>query len=641
MRLDAGAIDRSPIDRSGQGLGYGEFIVRLPVAINISASLSNESLVVNVPMTVPISVTITAPSAAFTVAITENITLSVKLTPVINIDKLLTSCTIRRSLADKMATATLTFDKTTVANLSSTLFWTKLIMRIPDYAGNWNVVFSGIAPSSQTNFTYMKTLATPLGNQTMTAFDYQWYLTAQTLEPEDQVLLKWADQQLDLIYKLEYDNVVAGKSFTVGDRVYGPGGSYDQGTCILNNTTASPNYLLLKAMTGSAPYFQDDEQLWVDVMIALANNAAVDVTGTLYQRYPSNYIWKLLGGWQGGNDYGAKWAEMTGICPKSAGNDSTWTEKEFVFSPTTTKAQAIEEICQYMKWIFYVRYETVSGTPAVPCAYFFDEANLDTVGCLPSPVYVTSGSGRAAPTYPNDAGGYLIVPFRLEQNGENQYNWIEVRCMGLTGYGKWYQAIEYDSDVYDSVYNSTGTVIKRPYYEVNSNIATQTDCTARASDLWTYYQKQVCTWTATFELRSDLALLQKLIVDGYGAANFPDGDYRIIDIEYDYSASGTRNYQKVTLVADGDFRAYLNLKRVYMNSVYEVQNIAKDLIDKIYINQIGKVIVGGAGTVTVAVDGQYGAVKRSAWVEGATLAVNDKVTLTRDNSGRLIATKMN
>jgi hypothetical protein len=587
------------------------------------------------------SVAITAFSPVIAANFTAVTAMTIRLIPTINIDTLLTSATVKRAMSDKMATATFEFDKVTVANITSTLFWTKLVMRIPDYTGTWNTVFSGIAPSGQTNITWDKTLYTPIGNQSVTAYDYSWYLTAQKIESDDRVLLKWADQQTDLIYRLDYKDRSANP-ITTGDRLYGAT-SGDSGTIVEDYSGST--YVRLKAMIGSAPYFQDSESLFVGCSfsgggptIGKADGAAVDDTGTVYQRYPTNYVAKLLGGWQGGNNYGAKWAEMTGIYPKYFGSDASWVEKEFSFEVTTTKAEAIEEICQYMKWIFYIRYETVSGTPAVPCAYFFPETDLDTVGCLPDPVYVTNGSSRAAPPYANDAGGYMITPFKLDANGETQYNWIEVRCQAIYN-GNWYDSKVYDSDVYDPVLNSTGTIPKVPYYEVNPTIATQSDCTARAANLALYYTKQILTWTATFELRSDFVLLQKLIVSGFGDSYLPDDDYRIIDISYDYNNAGTYNFVTVKIIKDDDFRAYLNLKRVYLNSIYEIQNIAKNLIDKSIVNATGVVISRVERTCLIAVNGSYGSVKRTAYDDSRSLAAGNKVLLTLGTDGQLLVVK--
>jgi len=667
LRLDRDGIDRSPLDRSGESLQPGEFIVRSYQKTGGSVALSNESIVVLsvlktggsvalsnesiVVLSVLKTGALVTPSILFSIEVSSeiktgaqvtftaptSITISseiktgalVTITPLINLDKLFVSGSVRRSLIDKMASGTFDFDKTTVAGLLSTLFWTKLTLSIPDYSGRWNTVFVGIAPSSQTNFTYIEYPGIALGNQTLKVYDYSWYLTNQTLEPDDLVLLTWADQQADLIYTLDYRSGSAIGLATPGNRVKGDT-SGDGGTIIALNTSAQT--LTLKALTGSSPYFSVDEQIRVNgYLVAIADSAAYDAH--YYPNahvYPTNFIWKLLGGYDAPT-WGGKWAEMTGIKPTYAGSDASWVEREFIFTEKTTKAQAIEQICQYMKWIFYIRYYN-----NIPEAWFFDEANLDTVGCLPDPVYVTSTTDHDAA----DARKHLISPFTLVQAGENQYNWFHVRCQGLLD-GEWYDKIDYVGDVYDPVLNSTGSVIKRPYYEPNNtSLAVQADCDARVTDLKTYYQKQVCTWTATFTMRSDFVLLQKLIISGYGAAALPDGDYRIIDIQYDYRKSGTENTVTVKIINDDDFRAYLNLKRVYMNSVLEIQNIAKDIIDKNVVNQTGTVIITSGNSVIVALDGNYGAVKRTAYGAGGTFTAGDKVTMTLNDAGRLIATKI-
>jgi hypothetical protein len=78
-----------------------------------------------------------------------------------------------------------------------------------------------------------------------------------------------------------------------------------------------------------------------------------------------------------------------------------------------------------------------------------------------------------------------------------------------------------------------------------------------------------------FKLRSDLVLLQKVSITGY-VLEIPDGDYRIIDIQYDYADGGTTNEVTISVIQDSQFRAYLNLKRVYLNTVSEIQNIVAD-----------------------------------------------------------------
>lgn len=663
MLLDRDALDRSPLDRSGAE-ATGEFRALISVAVAVSATISNQSA--NVPITVSFSVSATptaneasfsapitvnfavsviptAPAVSFVAAITATIgSLHVIPTGTLNLSELLTGCTIHRSMTDKMTVANFTFDKTSYAGPLSTIYWTKLVMKIPDYAGNWNTVFVGIAPNSVTNVNgYYYGISSPVGNQTVTAYDYSWYLTAQTLEPDDQVLMKWADQQTDYIYRLEYDGVV-GTEPTKGDRVWGDLSS-DSGTVIENNQASSTDgYMRIKAYLGSTSYFTDDEFIVIGYpgvgtqAYAVADGHAVDDSGTwiTQQRYPHAYVERLLGGGNTSTNWGDNWAEMTGIYPYYYDTTSGWTEKEFVFSPQTTKAQAIEELCQYLGYIFYIKFGSVDGYTDIPIAYFIDEDNLDTCGCLPAAVYVTAtGDYNAA-----DAGKHMITPFKIEQVGENQYNWVEVRCQSPVT-GRWYDHANYNSNVYDENLNSTGTEPKRPYYEVNTNIITQAACTARADDLYTYYTEQVETWTATFTMRSDFVLLQKLIISEFTTL-IPDGDYRIIDIQYNYSDSGTKNEVTVKIILDSKFKAYLNLKRVFINSVNEIKNVVKDTLDKLIVSQTGLVLSISANTAVVAIDGTYGTVKRTVSRSGAGgIVPGDRVNITLDSNGNLIATK--
>ena len=544
---------------------------------------------------------------------------------------------ISRSLADKMYSAVFNFDKTDVGGILSSIFLTKLVVKLPDYTGSkFNTVFVGIAPSGDTNYTYAGNLVTPTGDQQIKAFDYSYYLTAQYVEPENLVLLKWADQQTDLTYRLQLKSIYG--FFVPGDRVLGAT-SGDSGTVVAIGY-AGVYYADMKAMVGSVPYFQDSEQLWVGgIVYSLADGAAYNVSGTITRKYPEDYITALLGG-----AGGTKWAELTGIYPyyfKSSGSiwGVTIPEIEFAFTTATTKADAIEKICKYMKWIFYVRWRDIVGTGNdIPCAYFLPESELDNVEGqpLPAPVYVTATVDYNAA----DARKHLVSPFVLVQDGANQYNWVIVRCQGLSG--AWYQSINgsygYGS-VYDPTYNPTGTEPKRVYYEENKDISTQADCTARATDLYLYYSKQVCTWKATFLLRSDFVLLQKLLISGY-SSSIPDGTYRIIGIEYNYAEGGTRNEVQVSIILDSDFKAYLNLKRVYLNSVFEVQNIVQDALNNSLVNLTGTVISRSGNIVLVAIDGQYGAVKRSAFDPTGALAAGNKVVVTIDSvSGKVIATK--
>jgi hypothetical protein len=429
---------------------------------------------------------------------------------------------------------------------------------------------------------------------------------------------------------------------TPGDRIVGAT-SRNSATIISVHGTYSSGYLLVSAMGGSANYFQDGEQLKiVGVFRAYANGHATQEYPTPSRMYPGDYIYKLLGG----DTSATNWEVVSGIYPKYfKSSASVWgkplpdgiPEIEFAFTPTTTKIEAIEKICNYMKWIFYVKWDAVGRDSDVPCAYFLPQADLDlSVGePLPAPVNVTVTGGTGT-----DAGKYLKSPFRLVNSGENQYNWYTVRCQGLAG--EWHEDWGKDGDPYDPTFNPTGTEIKRPYVENNPNITTYDECKARVKDLMDYYKYRVQTWTATFRQRSDFALLQKLTVSGYGTA-IPNGDYRIISIEYNYDKAGTINEVTVQIIPDARFTAYLNLKRVFYDPIFEIQNIAQKVYNDNTVSLKGTVLTGNSlpssQSVTVTVSGVYGQVTRTAYSTTALVA-GDSVTLTLDQtSGRLMAVK--
>jgi len=570
---------------------------------------------------------------------------------IVNINNLLISGKISRSLADKMYSAVFQFDKTTTPE---SLYWSKVVFKIPDYTGTtFNTVFVGIIPSGDVDYTNVRQYATPLGKQTFKGYDYAWYLSNQTVEPQYQVLLKSDDQNVAFSrrYKLQYTN--SAHPFIPGDRVVGASSGHSA-TVIEYKSPATGGYIIVSSPIGTPPYFQDLENLTVcGTVYAKANGAAANYDNPDYyfRCYPSHYIKELLGGgstWSTAGDLpGYNWDKVTGIYPKYFKDDSSvWgvvgeiPEIEFAFTPTTTKIQAIEQICNYMKWIFYVRWDTVDSVPDVPCAYFLPQADLDLeVGQpLPAPVTVTCNGGTGT-----DAGKYLKSPFKVVKSGENHYNWIEVRCQGLAG--EWHLAYDYQGDPYDPTYNPTGVNLKRPYTENNPNITTYAECTARVNDLKAYYFQRVQTWTATFRQRSDFALLQKLTVRGYGTA-IPDGDYRIIAIEYDYDKAGTVNEVTVNIISDDSFSAYLNLKRVFYDPIFEIQNIAQKIYDDSTVNLKGIVIVANdlsgsppSQALKVALTGVYGTVTRTAYSTTA-LSAGDSVTLTQDQtSGRLMAVK--
>ena len=94
-----------------------------------------------------------------------------------NYTRFLTSIQVKRSLTDKMYSATLGFDQNTVAGQISNIYWNQIMAWIPDYTGTYNLVFLGIAPSSTSDYKAAG------GDETLTAYSYGWYLSKQFLDP--------------------------------------------------------------------------------------------------------------------------------------------------------------------------------------------------------------------------------------------------------------------------------------------------------------------------------------------------------------------------------------------------------------------------------------------------------------------------
>ena len=438
-----------------------------------------------------------------------------------DINNLLSSAKVSRSISGKMYTATFTFSKTMTGGPLSSMYWNPVYFWMPDYSGTWNLIFLGIIPSGSSKYVAHDG-TNQIGDDTLTAYGYEYYLTHQYL-PDNLLTLP--------------NRPVIGTN----------PGEY-----------MTPRIYILGALG--------------DVIYPSSDGLS-----------PPTYTWTV--------GTGGKWIYGSGINPwkiNAPVNPYAWGSSglpttEFTFNTTMTKAQAIEKICQYTRQIFYVRWANNLGV-WTPAAWVVDEALIDDVlnGLdLPALVQVTNNIGPVASS-PADGGHYLASPVEYTGVGEDQYNFYTVRCQSLAG--GWIQNSvstmwPAGTNPYDPIWNPTGTDIKREYYEENPDISTQTDCDNRTLDLQAYYKLQVSTWKCTFKLRSDLVLYQRLQFAGY-TTQIPDGYYRIIDIEYNYANGGATNEVTVSIIPETQFKSYLNLKRVYTDTVYEIQNIVNNALNQ-------------------------------------------------------------
>jgi hypothetical protein len=176
----------------------------------------------------------------------------------------------------------------------------------------------------------------------------------------------------------------------------------------------------------------------------------------------------------------------------------------------------------------------------------------------------------------------------LTQDGGKKYNKITVWCQGFDGL--W---------LHKTIDDGNPRTIE--FAEIAQNIATQTDCDQRCTDLWAYNHMQIMKWQATFYERPDLQKYQKVIFSGYGS-QISDGTYRIIDIKYKLADGGTTNTQECTLMLDSQFGAYLALNRVFTDSISMVGALIQNAILKLGTTEAATVISNTDGKVVTSTE---------------------------------------
>jgi hypothetical protein len=482
------------------------------------------------------------------------------------------SVSVVQKISDKMRRGTIEYDGS-VASMSA-FYFKAVTISIPDYKGTSNVVFAGFFPSNT------ETYAAEGKWGTITAFDYAWYLTMQYLSDAQMTLMSSIQQALQKKYYQAFvKNSGEWPIITVGDIVYGET-SGAMGT-VYEVNYAGQDWFKMNNISGTG--YQDGENLLVNgvnISHSIAYGVSMDITGTVTPMRPEDYITSLLGGV-------ADYPRTTMIQPYKINSTvgiwgGTKPEIDFIFDEKTTKIMAIQKPCEYLEFIFLVKPSTYYGK-----AYFVSKDDIDDPidGLdLPDPVNVTYGAAPYDPDDPDtDAGAYLVPPVTVESKGEEKYNHITVRCQDMSS-RIWYTSVQSTDGV---KYDGDPPIM---YSEINQGIASQAEADERCLLLYTYYSNQIKTWIATFNLRSDFEFYQILAFSGYGT-EIPDGDYRIIGIDYKYSESGTTNQVICTLVQDSQFESFLNLNRIFTDSLSEARAAAQDELNKL-----------GAAEAAVAVD---------------------------------------
>ena len=85
-------------------------------------------------------------------------------------------------------------------------------------------------------------------------------------------------------------------------------------------------------------------------------------------------------------------------------------------------------------------------------------------------------------------------------------------------------------------------------------------------------------------------------------AGIPDGTYRIVGIEYKYADGGVTNEVVCTLILDTQFKFYLNLNRIFTDTISEVQAVVQDQIKNLGSVEVGKAVTVAGGVVSVTTE---------------------------------------
>ncbi len=475
----------------------------------------------------------------------------------LTIDPLVVSGKVIADVTDRMVQGTFEFDGATVGGIYSGNYWKQIEFNIPDYNGTNQPVFVGFFPSSQSRYR------DNTENETLTAYDFSWYLTQNYLNDSDLSLLTNAHQAEITKYQLQFD--FQEHYFQVGNVVVG--GTTGHTGRIIDVVYGVTDAIILENPTG---IFQDDEELLVGgVLFAYADGHAVDVTGTADPINPEDWILRALGG--------AEWNALYGLEPyRITSTAGVWgdtkPEVDFVFRDDQTIYDAIAgdgSPTKYLEYIFFPSWRD-AGDYQQPCVYWVPGTAIDDPSeglDLPAAVTIT-------------APDPYLVSVDVDQKGEGSYNKVTVRCRLANG--SWYSKTIQSSGVDDK------TERVREYRETATNFFTEAECNTRCTDLYNYMVMQTITWKAVFVLRSDLRRLQKMTFSGY-TTKIPDGDYRITRIEYNYGDGGTTNTQTVTLVSASAYKTYMSLNRSYTDTVREMQRIAAAEIEKYALPEIGTV----------------------------------------------------
>lgn len=478
---------------------------------------------------------------------------------------------VSKGMDDAMAHAEIDYAGNAMGNYYSGDYMTKFILTMRDAFGVDNTIFVGVMPSSRA--TYSPTM----DKIVMNAVDHGLYLTKQHLGVRDLSLLPPDEQDetgANVAKVLLVDGIVHG--LQIGQKIIGQGSNaWGYIAEIVNG-----HILTLYPASGK---FVDDEELFVGgVKYAMADGRSIDVPYTPYYQTtgPEDWVRSVLGG--------ANWKRVTGLYPwRITSTGGYWDTDScpavpFMFGTKETKWECLKRMAKYLRYMVHIKPRLL-GTEYVPAFYFVPIDSIDGSDGLdlPTPATLTYGSSGSTDLYP-----YLAAPVELDQSGEDQVDLVRVACQTLEGV--WLEAKKCNSKV------DYGEGPYLEFYDEPQDIATQTDLNAYCDDMYNLYVGRGCTWKATVLDRPDLELYQLINVSGFGI-EIPDGEYRIVHIEYERGPAVNKTH--ITFMLKSAFSSLLKRGRVYTDSIVEISRVANHEMDKLGETELGLVTATDGYTI--------------------------------------------
>jgi hypothetical protein len=279
---------------------------------------------------------------------------------------------------------------------------------------------------------------------------------------------------------------------------------------------------------------------------------------------PDDFIEELLG-------TGNSWRYETGIKPiqileVSDWGTSTLPARDFTdWTNQTTYWEAIQDICEYCHFIFFVLplYDAITGEYYAG-GYFVPEADIDD--------YV-----RAMVTFTKTGDKYLVEPVRVLRKGDSRFNRVKIGGQDSFGVDPTTPFTYFWHTNETAAVTAHEEIPRERKPEVNKYLLTQAEVNAYCDAVWQYVSGFVTTYSATFSHRPDLQRLQKIKIVGY--TNVPEDEMRIIGIEHEGGLNINRTHVK--FVKDAVFTLMVTIGRMKRpDNIDEAQQMMEKLIER-------------------------------------------------------------